>query len=100
MAALSHDEPVHGATPMDHVRALPTRPESRRRRLSVFSRPGVRAVDENLSTAHRSRRDRTTHSSAATTERMGFVASTALAIVGLVFVSAVALGSTLASASI
>jgi hypothetical protein len=68
---------------MDDAHAVPARPE-RRRRLSI----------------HRVRRDRTAHSPAATEERMGFVASTTLAIVSLVFVLAVALGSMLSSASI
>jgi hypothetical protein len=83
MATPSLGGSAHGTTSMAHAHALPARP-----------------VDKTVPTTHRSRRDRSAHAAAATEVRMGFVASTALAVVSLVFVLAVALGSTLASASI
>jgi hypothetical protein len=92
MAALSHDGSVHGATSMDHVHTLTDLPE--------HGRHVAVATDESVPGVHRERAHRTTHSSAASVERMGFIASTSLAVVGLVFVAAVALGSTLASAAI
>jgi hypothetical protein len=102
MAIPSRGESAHGATSMDHAHALPSRPESGRHRLSVLSRPVDLAVDEAVPAVHRSRRSRTAHSPEPQLpeERMGFLASTALAVVSLVFVSAVALGSMLSSAAI
>ena len=92
MATPSHDGSVHGATSMDHAHAVPA--------VSAFSRPGARGVDETVLTTHRVRRYRAAHSPRVSEERMGFIASTALAIVSLVFVSVVAVGSMLASAAI
>jgi hypothetical protein len=100
MAAPSHDGSAHGAPSIEHAHAVPARPEGTRQRPTAFSPPGALDVDETVPTAHRVRRDRTMHLSAATEQRMGFVVSTALAIVSLVFVLAVALGSMLVSAAI
>ena len=100
MATPFDDGSALGATSMDHAHALPCRPEISPRRLSVFGQPVARAVDETVPAIHRSRRYRTAHPPQVSEERMGFFASTALAIVSLVFVSAVALGSMLASTAV
>ncbi len=95
MATPPHDGSARGATSMDDVHALPSRPES-------FGRPVVLAVDETVPARHRSRRNRGAHGPTPQVpeERMGFFASTVLAVVSLVFVAVVALGSMLASAAI
>jgi hypothetical protein len=110
MAIPSHDGTARGASSMDGALALPCRPENLasqsrvpvRSRLSVFARPADLAVDETVPAVHRSRRHRTAHQSAPQVpeEQVGFFASTALAVVSLVFVSAVALVSMLVSAAI
>jgi hypothetical protein len=100
MATPSHDGSAHGATSMDHAHALPARPETRRHLFPVFGRPVALAVDETLPAIHRSRRYRTAHSAQVSEERMGYIASTTLAIVSLVFVSAVAVGSMLTSTAV
>lgn len=102
MATSSHDGSARGATSMDHAHALPSRPETGRDRFPFSGRPVALAVDETVPAKHRSRRYRSAHSPAQQVpeERMGFFASTALAVVSLVFVSVVALGSMLVSAAI
>jgi len=100
MAAPFKDGSALGAASMDRATSLPCRPETTPRRFSAFGRPVVLAVDETVPAKHRSRRHRTAHTPPASEERMGFFASTALAIVSLVFISAVALGSMLASTAV
>jgi hypothetical protein len=97
MAAPSRDELARGAASMDRAPALPSRPEN-----FPSGRPISLVVDETVPAKHRSRRYRSAHGSSPqlTDEGMGFLASTALAIVSLLFVAAVALGSMLASAAI
>ena len=86
MAAPSHDGSARGATSPDLAPAVPSRPET-------FGRPVVLSIDESVPSTHRSRRPRGAHrpSPQIPEERMGFMASTALAVVSLVFVSVVAL---------
>jgi hypothetical protein len=102
MAASSRDGWVHDATSMDDAHVLPVRPETGRHPFPVFGQPGAAAVGETLPVSHRSRRYRTAHSGSPQNpgQRMGFFASTGLAIVSLVFVSVVAFGSMLISAAI
>jgi hypothetical protein len=101
MADLSHGASAHGATSMDRAHALPSRSETGRHGFPVVGRPVALAIDETVPAKHRSRY-RTAHSPSpqAPEEQMGFFASTALAVVSLVFVSVVALGSMLVSAAI
>jgi hypothetical protein len=101
MAAPFNDGSALGATSMDRAHVPPCRPETGSHRHSVFSRPAALAVDETVPALHRSsRRYRTAHPPQASEEQMGFFASTALAIVSLVFVSVVALGSMLTSTAV
>jgi hypothetical protein len=100
MATPSHGESAYGAPSMDHAHATPARPESRLHGLSAISRPGALGVDETVPAAHRSPRYRTAHPPHASAERMGYAASTALAVVSLIFVSLVAVGSMLASTTV
>jgi hypothetical protein len=102
MAASSRDGLVHDATSMDDAHALPSRPEAVCHPVPVFGQPGAVAIRETHLASHRSRRSRTAHSGSPQipTERMGFLASTGLAVVSLVFVSVVAFGSMLVSAAI
>ncbi len=100
MATPFDDGSARGAASMDHATPLPRRPETTPRRLPVSARPVALALDETVPSRHRSRRSRTAHTPQASEERMGFFASTALAIVSLVFIAAVALGSLLSSAAI
>jgi hypothetical protein len=80
---------------MDDAQALPFRPET-------FGRPAALVVDESVPATHRSRRNRYAHTPSLqdSEEHMGFFASTVLAVVSLVFVSVIALGSMLVSAAI
>jgi hypothetical protein len=105
MAALSHGDSTHGVTSSDDATVLPFRAGGRRLRLPVLGRPIALAVDEAVPSEHRTRRARRSGAAHVTPpqsaeERMGFIASTALAMVSLVFVTAVALGSLLASTAV
>ena len=100
MATPFNDGSARGATPMDRADALPCRPETGRHRLSAFDWPVALGVDETGPAIHRSRRYRTAHPPQASEERMGLMASTALAIVSLVFVSVVAVASMLTSTAV
>jgi len=97
MATAFNDGSALAATSTDRAHVPPCRPETRRHRLSAFARPVALAVDETVPASHRSLRYRTAHPLQAFEERMRFFASTALAIVSLVLVSAVANGSRLSS---
>ncbi len=98
MATSFNDGSAFGATSSDRANA-PCRPETRRRRL--FNRPAVAlATDETVPARHRSRRNRAAHPAQVSEERLGFFASTTLAVISLVFVSVVALGSLLTSTAI
>ena len=100
MATPFDDGSAHGATSMDRADVPSCRPETRHHRHSVLGRPVALAVDETAPAVHRSRRYRTAHAPQVSEERMGSIASTAFAVVSLVFVSVVALGSMLMSATI
>ena len=100
MATAFNDGSALAATSTDRAHVPPCRPETRRHRLSAFAHPVALAVDEIVPAIHRSLRYRTAHPLQALEEPMGFFASTALAIVSLVFVSAVALGSRLTSTAV
>jgi len=90
--------PAFGATSSDRDNA-PCRPEIRPRRL--FNRPVIAlAVDDSVPARHRSRRNRAAHPAQVSEERLGFFASTSLAVISLVFVSVVALGLLLTSTAI
>lgn len=95
MAASSHDGSASVATSMDQAHALPSRAET-------VGRPVALAVEETVPATHRSRRFRGVHGAApqVSEEHIGLFASTALAVVSLVFVSMIALGSMLVSAAI
>ena len=101
MAVPSHDASAYGGTSMERAHGVPSRPEARRHGVPIVGRPVALAIDETVPANHRSRY-RTAHSPSPQVpeEQMGFFASTALAVVSLVFVSAVALGSMLVSAAI
>jgi len=100
MATPFDDGSARGATSMDHATPLPRRPETTPRGLPVSARPVALALDETVPSKHRSRRYRTSRTPQASEERMGFFAISALAIVSLVFISAVALGSMLTSTAV
>ena len=91
------DRPIAG-----RPRTATTRPLAPNSGLvAFFNRPAVvLAVDDSVPATHRSRRNRTAHPPQVPEERMGIFPSTAFAIVSLVFVSVVALGSLLASTAI
>jgi len=95
MAASSRDGSVHGATSMDDALALPSHVET-------FGRPVALSVSQTVPANHRARRHRSAHnlSPQAPEEHLGLLAGAALAVVSLVFVSAVAVCSMLVSAVI
>ena len=97
-------DPVADPLGVGQARALPSRPETGRVHLTVVGRPVSVAAGEaqTVAATHGFRRIGSAHRHApqAPGERMGLLASTGLAVVSLVFVSAVALGSMLGSAAI
>jgi hypothetical protein len=95
MAASSRDGSVHGATSLDDALTLPSHVET-------FGRAIAPSVGETVRATHRARRRRSAHnpSPQVAEERLGLVASATLAVVSLLFVSAVALCSMLVSAAI
>jgi hypothetical protein len=102
MAALSHDASVRDVTSLDHVHVAPSRPEARRPHLPIVGRLRALSGDETVAAKHRSRRDGTARGSSQQNleEQLTVSASVAFAVLSLVLVSAVALGSTLLSAAI
>jgi hypothetical protein len=101
MATPSHDGWARGATSKDHTLVVPSRP------MGVMHPPAsghssALVLDDTDSVTHRSRRHRAAHgpSRPVSEDRMSFLASTALAVVSLVFVAAVAVGSMLASTAL
>jgi hypothetical protein len=94
MAASSRDGSVHGATSLDDAPALPSH-------LETFGRPVALSVGETVPAKHRARRHRSAHNiSPQVPEHLSLLAGATLAVVSLVFVSAVALCSMLVSAVI
>ena len=81
---------------LEHVELASSADTHQRR--SFISRPVTLLADETVPGTHRSRRFQTAHRPVPPADtRIGVFASTALAVVSLAFVSAVALGSMLAS---
>ena len=102
LAAPPFGDSVADPLGVGQARALPSRPETGRSDQLTAGRPVVVAVGETVPAVHGFRRygSARQHAPQVPGERMGLVASTALAVVSLVFVSAVALGSMLGSAGI
>ncbi len=100
MAALSYDDSTLASCPRTTPRFC--RPARAGDFASPFGRPIALAVDEPVPAKHQTRRlaPRTSLLRRAPGRAMGFSPSTTLAIISLVFVSAVALGSLLASTAV